>query len=236
MTEGYAASFEDQRRLHPRLWQADYCLLSGLRDCVRAFAQDHARPGMTVIDFGCGAKPYRSLFPRDVIYTGVDVSDNPNAEVKVSPGQPVPLEDGCADVIVSTQVVYLIPEYHIYLQECRRLLKPSGFMFLSTHGTWTYHPASGGDFYRFTQDGIRHILEKNRFRIETLDAVVGTLGTGRHLRQLVFNAWLKKLHLAPVASALNIITNLMITLEDQLSPQGTRLSSPVILVSVASCL
>lgn len=229
----YAATFENRRRVHPRLWDADYCLLRGLARAVGRFAVAHARPGMTVVDFGCGAKPYRLFFPADCHYVGVDACANPLADSVIRPDEPVPLPAASVDLIVSTQVVYLIPEYSTYLAECRRLLKPEGRLFLTTHGTWTHHPASGGDYYRFTQDGVRYILASKGFQIVELEPVVGTLGTGLHLRQLIFNSWLHRLHLRWFAALFNVLTNLRILAEDRVSPRGTRLSSPVILVCVA---
>lgn len=231
---GYGSTFESVRRLCPRIWDADYCLLRGMADAVRKFALDHVKPGMRIIDIGCGGKPYRSIFPENCEYIGVDASSNPHADVLIEPGQRVPLSDAIADRIISTQVVYLIPEYKFYLQECRRLLRSEGKLFITTHGTWTYHPASGGDYYRFTQDGLRHILGEAGFEVETIFPIVGTLGTGLHLRQLIFNTWLRKMPFgAGMANLLNIFMNARILIEDRFSPWGTRMSSPVILVAIA---
>lgn len=230
----YGRTFETARRIHPRIWDADYCLLRGLADVIAEFASEHVRSGMKVIDFGCGGKPYRSIFPENCEYIGVDTHSNPHADVHIEPGQVVPLPDAVTDRIISTQVVYLIPEYKFYLQECRRLLRPEGKLFITSHGTWTYHPASGGDYYRFTQDGLRHILKEAGFEVEIMSPIVGTLGTGLHLRQLVFNAWLRKIPLGGgIAKLLNIFTNARILIEDKFSPWGTRMSSPVILAAIA---
>lgn len=229
----YSHTFESRRRIKPRLWNADYCLLRGLAREVRAFAIAKATPGLTVVDYGCGAKPYQTFFPPSCHYLGVDTCENPYADLVMQHGQKVPLADGAADLVLSTQVVYLVADFDNYLAECRRLLKPGGWFLLTTHGTWTYHPASGGDFYRFTQDGVRHILGRNGFNIVALTPVVGTLGTGLHLRQLVFNQWLRRLHLGWLAAPLNVVTNLRIQFEDWLCPHGTRMSSPVILCALA---
>ena len=146
------------------------------------------------------------------------------------------LPDGSADIVLSTQVVYLIPEFHTYLNECHRLLQPDGLLFITTHGTWTYHPASGGDYYRFTHDGLRHILNRSGFEIIEIRPVVGTLGTGLHLRQLVYNSWLKRCGLSVLANLINIFVNLFIQFEDMISPHGTRMSSPVIFAAVAKSI
>lgn len=229
----YGNTFESTRRLKPRLWDVDYCLLRGLADAVRGFAERYVQPESQVIDFGCGAKPYRPLLPTHVKYIGVDTCPSAYVDILVEPGQPVPLADGTADCIISTQVVYLIPDYKPYLRECYRLLSPEGFLLITSHGTWTYHPASGGDYYRFTQDGLRYILDQAGFEVVEIEPIVGTLGTGLHLRQLVFTAWLKKLHCSWLANFMNFLTNIRILVEDKLSPRGMRMSSPVMFVVVA---
>ena len=230
----YGNTFESARRLSPYLWNVDYCLLRGLADAVKTFAEKYIKSDMKIIDFGCGGKPYRNFFPENVEYIGIDACPSPYVDIVIEPGQPVPLAAATADCIISTQVVYLIPDYKPYLRECRRLLHDDGRLLITSHGTWTYHPASGGDYYRFTQDGMRHILDEAGFEIEHLSPIVGTLGTGLHLRQLVFNAWLQKIPGGAVFALLfNIITNLRIIIEDKLCPWGTRMSSPVIFFAIA---
>lgn len=218
------------------MWDFDYCLLTGLAKEVRNFAKAKAKPGQTVLDYGCGAKPYRTFFPAACRYLGIDACENPHADFVLRSGEPAPLADGSADLLLSTQVIYLVANYVDYLRECRRLLRSGGWLLLTTHGTWTYHPASGGDFYRFTQDGVRHLLSHNGFKVVDLVPVVGTLGTALHLRQLVFNSWLRRLHANWLTVPLNIAFNLRIQFEDWLSPIGTRMSSPVILCAVAQAI
>ena len=78
-------------------------------------------------------------------------------------------------------------------------------------------------------DGIKHILNKAGFLINEITPEVGTLGTGLHLRQLVFNSWFRRIPLGWLFSNLiNIVYNFRIIISDIISPIGTRLSSPVI--------
>ncbi len=231
----YGKTFETDRRIHPHIWDSDYCLLRGLAAQVEDFATSEIQSGMKVIDFGCGGKPYRSLFPKDIEYIGIDSCSNASADIVIQPGEPVPMDDGVADCIISTQVVYLIPEYKEYLKECKRLLKVGGRLFISTHGTWTHHPASGGDYYRFTKDGLRYILSEAGFDIQSIVPIIGTLGTGSHLRQLIYNSWLCKIPIVGrwLAKIYNVAINVQIMVEEKISPLGTRMSTPVIFAAVA---
>lgn len=225
--KNYASSFESTRRIKPRIWDSDYCQLKALATQVRSFAEKYVSTDSTVLDIGCGAKPYQPLLPSACRYVGIDTGDNPFADISVGANGQIPLEDGLGNILISTQVVYLVENYPDYLSECRRLIDSNGVMLLTTLGTWTYHPASGGDYYRFTQDGVKSILGKAGFEVISLVPIVGTLGTGLHLRQIVFNSWLRRLRLGVVANLLNVFYNLRIVIEDRICPEGTRMAAPV---------
>ena len=231
----YSETFESARRIRPRIWDVDYCLLIGLKKAIMEFCSNHVKPNSSIIDFGCGAKPYRTLFPATCKYIGIDACKSPYADITVNEDGTVPLPTGSCDFIISTQVVYLVADFPLYLKECKRLLKKDGKMLITTHGNWTYHPASGADYYRFTQDGLRLILEDAGLVAEEIGPIVGTLGQGLHIRQLVFNHWLRKIRCGWLANAMNCFTNLRILLEDSITPLGTRMSAPVIFHAVAKC-
>jgi SAM-dependent methyltransferase len=225
--------FENERRLKPRIYDNDYCLLNGVVKEMRYFLDHHVGESSTVVDYGCGAKPYQSMFPDSTKYIGVDIGSNPMADIAIDTNQRVPLEDNKADIIISTSVIVHIPEYLDYLNECKRLLKDEGFLFITCPATWTHHPGSGGDYYRFTQDGMKYIMEESGFEIINISPIIGTPATGLHLRQLVLNSWLRKNHLGILASLYNIFTNLRILIEDRITPIGAKLSSPAFFAVIA---
>ena len=229
----YWETFENRRRLSPRIHDTDYALLRGLARTISHFCDVYVSSHDVVLDFGCGARPYEPLFPSGCRYIGADVGENPYADIQFEPGECLPLENNSVDSILSTQVIYLVEEFRAYLSECRRVIKPSGDILISTHGTWTYHPASGGDFYRFTHQGLSAVLQEAGFTVKRITPIVGTLAAGLHLRQLVINAWLKKCHLGWIGKFLNIFINLRILAEDSVTPYNTRMSSPVILIAHA---
>jgi|TARA_B110000259_G_C13925962_1_gene366845 SAM-dependent methyltransferase len=224
--EDYYKTFEKGRRLKPRLYDKDYCLLKSTVKEIKYFIDKYVDEYSLVLDFGCGAKPYEELFPSNVKYLGIDVGSNPMADISINTNEKIPIENNSADVILSTFVAYLIPEFTQYLDECRRMVKDEGLLFITCPGTWTFHPESGGDYYRFTQGGMEYILNKAGFEIVKISPMVGTLGVGLHLRQLVLNSWLKRIHLGFLTFPLNVFTNLRIIFDDIISPEGTKLSSP----------
>ena len=103
-----------------------------------------ASPGKVALDFGCGAKPYAQLFTaRGVTYHRCGTRRRARCRKSAADGT-LSAADQSADLVVSFQVLEHVRDIDTYLQEAGRVLRDDGLMLLSTHGTWLYHPASGG--------------------------------------------------------------------------------------------
>jgi ubiquinone/menaquinone biosynthesis C-methylase UbiE len=139
--------------------------------------------GRVLVDFGCGSMPYRPLFERHGFeYIGADLEGNEWADCTVSNTGRVDIEDASCDVVLSSQVLEHVPDSQRYLTEAFRVLKPGGWLVLSTHGVWCYHP-DPQDFWRWTSDGLRKHVEDNGFVIETWQPVMGPAATALQLFQ-----------------------------------------------------
>ena len=150
------------RRLHPRIFDFDYLILTSLRDVLRPVLADCTG---TVVDFGCGDKPYRELFTRADRYVGTDLEVSDPGDLKLLPGGRIPMSDASADAVVSFQVLEHVDDVKTYLSECNRVLKPGGRLVLTTHGIWVYHPMAGicEDYWRWTGAGLRKTVEAYGF-------------------------------------------------------------------------
>lgn len=221
-------------KLH-QIFELDYNLKKGIEKNIRDLIKKLGKKKRTLIDYGCGEMPYKFLFPKNINYIGVDLKNNKLADIKISKKDKLPFNKNEIDVVISTQVIHKIADYNFYLKNINHTLKSKGILFLTTHGNWTFHPLGSGDYYRFTIQGIKKILTDHNFRIVKIAPIVGTLGAGLHIRQIVINAWLKKIPFFGniLCKIFNLLTNSRIIFEDNLQSYGTSVSNPVALAVTA---
>lgn len=132
------------------------------------------REGQTVVDLGCGTKPYAHFFT--CTYIGVDPFPDTTSDIQANAWE-VPLPDGYADGIILNQSLEHIPRTIETVDEVRRLLKPGGQVFVSVPQAMRVHgvpvpladiPIQGitpamatvwkDDYYRFTKYGLLYLF------------------------------------------------------------------------------
>lgn len=118
-------------------------------------------PGAEVLDVGAGDAPYRELFAahryRTSDWAGTTHAPEGGVDI-VAPAHDLPLEPGSLDAVVCTQVLEHVAEPGAALAEFRRVLRPDGWLFLTTPFVWYLHELPH-DYYRYTPYGLRHLLE-----------------------------------------------------------------------------
>jgi SAM-dependent methyltransferase len=231
-----ATNHDGVRRLNPRFWRDhDWYSMTRLRQGLEAVLRQHEllKPGQCVVDVGCGDRPYAPLFAAaGMRYVACDLEGE--VDVRIVPGERIPLEDGCADGVVSFQVLEHVWDLDWYLGECRRLLRPGGWLLLSTHGTWLYHPHPT-DFRRWTIDGLARELATRGFTVEAVRPVVGPLAWTTQFRLFGLRHVLQKVPVvgrllyAPVLG----LMNLRMLLEDAVTPAGIRDANASVYVTLS---
>jgi SAM-dependent methyltransferase len=132
-----------------------------------------------VLDAGAGRAPYRDLFAHAAYETAdfLAVKGKRYAEPDyVCDLAEIPVEDARFDHVILTQVLEHIPEPAKVLAELHRVLRPGGTLWLTAPLFYAEHEKPY-DFFRYTQFGLRHLLDGAGFQVEEIDWMEGYLGT-----------------------------------------------------------
>jgi SAM-dependent methyltransferase len=134
----------------------------------------------TILDVGCGIKPYRHLFPTPS-YTGIDIAGGGHEDAAKTveafyDGHTIPFPDNSFDTILCTQVLEHADDPEILVRECARVLKTGGCAFFSMPFVYPEHEVPY-DFRRFTRFEHTRLFQKNGFQDITITQTTGIFGT-----------------------------------------------------------
>ena len=135
----------------------------------------------SVVDFGCGTKPYKTWFKKTTDYIGVDLYPGPEVEFVVSNGK-IPISGEAFDFALSTQV-FEHTESLNYLNEIHRLLKHNGTLIISV--PFLYHIHENRDYRRFTKKGLVQVLEDAGFEVTDV-RIQGGIGSTLTIMKFYF--------------------------------------------------
>jgi SAM-dependent methyltransferase len=113
----------------------------------------------TIVDFGCGAKPFQKLFS-DIKcnYIGLDVYDGSAVDL-VYDGVQIPLEDDCVALVFSVSVFEHVADIENSLSEIARILKPGGSLIAVVPFINHLHGIPY-DYHRPTRHGWQMLLKR----------------------------------------------------------------------------
>jgi SAM-dependent methyltransferase len=160
----YRALYEALCGRHPRPFPWHWQWLPS-RLLNRGFKAELPKLNGSLLDIGCGQKPYRPLMTSIHEYVGADVVAGPHVDVLITPNKPLPLPDSRFDAVLITQVMEFVEKPQELAAEIRRVLKPGGVVVASfpfifqEHGPYDLARYSGnavgGLFPGFTPVNIR---------------------------------------------------------------------------------
>ncbi len=171
-------------RMNPQRSNRAYWHLKLVLDkMLHIFASDLLPPGEKLLDYGCGNKPYHSVFsPKFNEYIGADLPGNPDAELTTGAQGQIPSEDDSFDCVLSSEVMEHTEDPRFYLKEAHRVLKPGGSLILSVPAIWVYHP-DPIDYWRWTIAGLQHEIRRAGFEIVMMQGVFGPESSALQLWQ-----------------------------------------------------
>ncbi|MGO4817155.1 class I SAM-dependent methyltransferase [Flavobacterium sp. W22_SRS_FP1] len=141
-----------------------------IRRSIYAVIKSHAtKLNGSLLDFGCGTKPYRDLFVNANEYIGVDYKIEGREQIideidRFYDGKVIPFENERFDSILSTEVLEHVFNIDELLQEFNRVLKDKGKAIITTPFSWEEHEMPY-DFARYTTPALQFLYQKHGFRI-----------------------------------------------------------------------
>ena len=125
-----------------------------------------------ILDVGCGVKPYEPLLARlGDQWIGVDhpttmAGSYGSFTLADSFGDchALPFADRAFDTAICTQVLEHVADPARVLAEIARVLRPGGVLLLTAPMIWPLHEEPF-DFFRYTQHGLRHLLQAVGFEV-----------------------------------------------------------------------
>jgi len=137
-----------------RIFDHDYLIRSELDEYLWGSIWLGADPNLpvdSVLDVGCGDRPYKDWF-KGCNYIPVDYH---SGDIFVN-GENLPIKSESIDLFFSTQVLEHVSDPQRFVDEAYRVLKPDGYAVISTHGTYPIH--ADPDYWRWTEQGLRDLF------------------------------------------------------------------------------
>jgi SAM-dependent methyltransferase len=182
-------------RRHPSKSNPDYLGSKGLTTFLKKIIKieiiNRGLKNLNVLDVGCGEKPFYPYF-HDFTknYIGTEIIENEYVDV-ICPAEDLLIEDNWADVVMCLSVMEHVNDPDKVISELFRVTKKGGLLLLSTHGFFPWHPYPQ-DHWRWTQTGLKLIIEKGGFDSVEIHATRGTISGIFFLLAHYTNTWAQK--------------------------------------------
>lgn len=121
-----------------------------------------------MLDFGCGSKPYKSLFTVDE-YIGVDFNGDGHSHANEQidffyDGKTLPFENDSFDSVFSTEVFEHVFNLTDIIPEIRRVMKPGALILITCPFAISEHEQPN-DYARYTSFAMKDMFSKNNFEV-----------------------------------------------------------------------
>jgi SAM-dependent methyltransferase len=134
----------------------------------------------SVLDFGCGSKPYKSIFNYEQ-YIGIDIDSKGDKSILKDvdiyyDGKNIPFENEKFDSIFCSEVLEHVFNIDEILDEFYRVLKKDGKVVITVPFAWREHEVPF-DFGRYTQYGLSCMFEKHDLKLLKISSTTSYCST-----------------------------------------------------------
>jgi len=143
----------------------------------------------SLIDIGCGTKPYKNIF-KDYVDSHFGIEEPIQNEAHYKEKTEVDLYcnfldldksyDNKYDTLLCNQVLEHVLETNKFISKCHNILKKDGYGIFTVPMTWKLH-AEPYDYYRFTKYSLEKLFKENGFTITEIKPLEGSLATTSQL-------------------------------------------------------
>ncbi len=139
------------------------------KNLKKVIKQNQAYLTGSLLDFGCGTKPYQKVFCNVDSYIGVDykIEGREESQKMVDvfyDGKNIPFKEAEFDSLLSTEVLEHVFNIEELLKEFNRVLKIDGTAIITTPFMWEEHEMPY-DFARYTTPALEYLYRKNGFEV-----------------------------------------------------------------------
>ena len=154
--------FRIVRRIYAELVFGDFRMPGQSTKILKNYAQ-RLPPGALVLDAGAGVLSHHGLF-RSQRYLSLDITRDfqPLLQGDICA---LPIKDQALEAVVCSQVLEHLPQPGQAIKEMWRVLKLDGIALVSVPFFYPVHTTDSkyGDYYRWTEFGLREMLNQNGF-------------------------------------------------------------------------
>lgn len=148
-------------RTGPSPFHPNYLSLKNNLRTFRGFSAligSGSRP--TLLDVGCGHKPFSPLVPENVLYVGLDFDRKTAADVNAV-NESLPIRDDCIDAVVASETLEHTFDVQKAVNEIVRVCKDGALIFISVPFLYPIHNPPY-DFQRLTSYRLKALFAEHQ--------------------------------------------------------------------------
>ena len=149
-------------RLNPQLYDFSYLMTRSFRQTMAKFVSltKKRKQPLTILDLGCGYKPFKKLFPKNSNYIGVDMSLDSYADI-IADNQNLPFKNNIFDIVIASEVLEHSSNEHQFIKELTRVSKNKTLVFISLPFIFPEH-GKPYDFQRLTKYKLQGLFKQHK--------------------------------------------------------------------------